>query len=188
MYAPPPKQKETNDHLAEQLLECKDRFDYSLNLSSDHLRRTHHVDDLFRKLVSIVTLKLDRKLLQTKKPHLLPKEKRTILILFPESRSKGSGEPCISHLHGFLALPDVELTPFQEAMVMRELKWWLQKYALKLELIRRRNRKNHQVGHYEKLEEENMREELIDYAMKQQGEDCIGEAIFIGAKLFNPFA
>ena len=188
MNEPPPHHKETNNHLIGSMLDCKDLFDYSVNVSSDHIYRTHHVDDLFRKLISIVTLKLDRKLLKTKKPHLLPPEKRTAFILFPESISKADGKPCIAHLHGFLKLPDVELSSFEEGMAVNDLRWWLQVYLLKFGLVRMRNRKNHNAGTIIKLEEDEMREALIDYAMKFQDENCIGEAIFIGANVFNPFA
>lgn len=184
-------QNAPNDQLKASMIEAKERFDYSINISSDRMYRTHNVEDMFKKLASIVTLKLDRKLLKTKKPHLIPKQERTILILFPESKSKASDgkKSTIAHMHGFLALPDVELSSFQEAMALSDLRFWLHVYALKLGLVRRRNRKNHQVGYTKKLKEEDMKELLIQYGMKQQDERyCEGESIFIGAKLFNPFA
>jgi len=183
------KSKSPKDDIRELLHDSK-RAMYSLNVSSDHIHQSDWLDRQFEKLVSIVTLKLDRALLGRHRTTTVPKDRRTGLVLFPESRAKARKENCINHLHGFMTLPDIEMTPFEELKAMSQFCDWLQFYALKLEIIRPRNAKNHKVGKTFKIEEENMQTAMADYALLFREEnDPLDRSIFFGANLFtNPFS
>ena len=176
-------------YITNALLQNKDRFDYAIDISSDR-QDSPATQELFKKLMSIVTLKMDRKILKTKKPHLIPQEKRTQVVMVPESMSKGTRKACISHLHGFLSLPaDVPLTPFEEMKHMTQFRFWVHVYAYKLGLVRKRNRRNHRTLNEVNLnntKEENMTESKIAYSVKFQDYDRhVGNVIQYG-KTFIP--
>jgi len=176
-------------YITNALLQNKDRFDYAIDISSD-CQDSPATQELFRKLLSIVTLKMDRKIMKTKKPHLIPQEQRTQVVMLPESLSKGTRKVCISHFHGFLSLPsNVSLTPFEEMKHMTQFRFWVHVYAYKLGLVRSRNKRNHQTLNEVNLnntKEENMAERKIGYATKFQDYDRhIGNIIQYGNVLTN---
>lgn len=180
---------EYKNHIENALLQNKEQFQYAIDISSDR-QDSPATQELFKKLMSIVTLKMDRKILKTKKPHLIPQEKRTQVVMVPESMSKGTRKACISHLHGFLSLPaDVPLTPFEEMKHMTQFRFWVHVYAYKLGLVRKRNRRNHRDLYEVNLDnnkEDNMREGKVGYATALQDYDRhVGNVIHYG-NIFSP--
>lgn len=173
--------REYKKWLGEKLEKKVQDLDFSMHLTSDR-QDAPDVDEKFRALLNMVFLKFDRKLQKDKRVHLRPLKDRTQWIFFPEVKSNLSLNNTVSHMHGVVSLPeDHALTDFELHQLLGNLSFWLDSSAMKLGLVRKRNRLNHKFSKQTKLKDEDSKYASAHYIIKQQGYDnAMGRAINFG--------